>query len=85
MLKLMATVALAALAVSVRAEVVAITATRMIDVTDGHSIANPVVLVDNGRITAVGAAGSTPDNPDRTSSNAPGSGMITVIASPPPR
>ena len=58
MLKLMATVALAALAVSVRAEVVAITATRMIDVTDGHSIANPVVLVDNGRITAVGAAGS---------------------------
>lgn len=58
MLKLMATVALAALAVSVRAEVVAITAARMIDVTDGHIIANPVVLADNGRITAVGAAGS---------------------------
>ena len=56
MLKLMATVALAALAVSVRAEVVAITAARMIDVTDGHIIANPVVLADNGRITAVGAA-----------------------------
>jgi imidazolonepropionase-like amidohydrolase len=58
MLKLMATVALAALAVSVRAEVVAITAARMIDVTDGHIIANPVVLADNGRITAVGAADS---------------------------
>ena len=58
MLKLMATVALATLAVSVRAEVVAITAARMIDVTDGHTIANPVVLADNGRITAVGAADS---------------------------
>jgi imidazolonepropionase-like amidohydrolase len=58
MLKLMATVALAAMAVSVRAEVVAITAARMIDVTDGRIIANPVVLADNGRITAVGAADS---------------------------
>jgi imidazolonepropionase-like amidohydrolase len=37
---------------------VAITAARMIDVTDGHIIANPVVLADNGRITAVGAADS---------------------------
>ena len=58
MLKLMAAVAVAALAGPVRAEVVAITAARMIDVTDGRVIANPLVVADNGRIVAVGAAGS---------------------------
>lgn len=56
MLKLVAAVAVAALATSVRAEVVAITAARMIDVTNGQVIANPVVIADNGRIVAVGAA-----------------------------
>ena len=58
MLKLVAAVAVAALAVPVHAEVVAITAARMIDVTDGRVVANPVVVADNGRIVAVGEAGN---------------------------
>ncbi|MBC7636251.1 MAG: amidohydrolase family protein [Acetobacteraceae bacterium] len=58
MLKLVAAVAVAALAGPVCAEVVAITAARMIDVTDGRVVANPVVVADNGRIVAVGEAGN---------------------------
>ncbi len=58
MLKLAVAVAVAALAGSVRAEVVAITAARMIDVTDGRIVTNPVIVANNGRIVAVGAAGS---------------------------
>jgi imidazolonepropionase-like amidohydrolase len=58
MWRLFAAVAVTGLAGPVRAEVVAITAARMVDVTDGRVVTNPVVVADNGRIVAVGTAGS---------------------------
>jgi imidazolonepropionase-like amidohydrolase len=58
MRRLIVAVVVAALAGPVRAEVVAITAARMIDVTDGRVVTNPVVVADNGRIVAVGTLGS---------------------------
>ncbi len=40
------------------AETVVITAARMVDVVAGRVVANPVVVATDGRITAVGTAGS---------------------------
>src|SRR5687768_2207207 len=40
------------------AQVTAITADRLVDVVAGRVVAQPVVLVDGGRITAVGTAGT---------------------------
>jgi imidazolonepropionase-like amidohydrolase len=48
------------LATPVLADTVAVSAARMIDVIDGRSIADPVVVISNGRIIAAGpAAGIT--------------------------
>ena len=45
-------------AAPVAGETVAITAARMVDVETGRLVANPVIIATDGRITAVGAAGS---------------------------
>ena len=47
-----------ALAMPVAAETLVITGARMVDVVAGRTVANPVVVVVDGRITAVGTAGS---------------------------
>ena len=52
------TAAAAAAATPAAAETVAIKAARMIDVVSGRVVANPVVVATDGRIVAVGPAGS---------------------------
>lgn len=47
-----------ALAMPAAAETVVITGARMVDVVAGKTVANPVVVVVDGRITTVGTAGS---------------------------
>ena len=58
---------LATAAAPAAAKTVAITADRMIDVLAGKTIADPVVIVTDGRITAVGRKGqvSIPDGAER--------------------
>jgi imidazolonepropionase-like amidohydrolase len=51
------------LAAPVRAEPVVLTASRMVDVIAGKAINNPVVLIDGGRIVAVGSGGEAPAIP----------------------
>jgi len=48
-----------AASVAARAETVAVTAARLIDVQNGHVIEHPVVVIEDERIVAVGPAGST--------------------------
>ena len=52
-------------AIPASAETVAITAARMLDVSSGQMIANPVVVVTDGRITAAGAGVAVPPGAKR--------------------
>ncbi|MGZ8363085.1 MAG: Xaa-Pro dipeptidase [Caulobacteraceae bacterium] len=55
---LAASAAALTMASAASAKTVAVTAARMIDVVAGKTLDNPVVIVTDGRITAVGAQGS---------------------------
>ena len=56
--KLLLAGAILAVSVQAQAETVAISAARMVDVVAGRVVANPVVVVVDGRITAVGEKGN---------------------------
>jgi imidazolonepropionase-like amidohydrolase len=58
------------------AETVAVTAARMLDVQSGKMIAQPVVLIENERITAVGGAGQVAIPADARRIDLPGATLL---------
>jgi imidazolonepropionase-like amidohydrolase len=50
-------------AAPIRAEPVVVTASRMVDVIAGRTVADPLVVIDGGRIVAVGSAARAPTIP----------------------
>lgn len=56
-MKLMLPLLTAALAMPVMAETTYVTADRMVDVVAGRMVANPAIVITDGRITAVGVQG----------------------------
>jgi imidazolonepropionase-like amidohydrolase len=67
---------LALLATSASADVVAVTAAKLIDVQSGKEIKDPVVLIDNERITAVGTAGQVAIPADAKRVDLPGKTLL---------
>lgn len=63
MKRVIVAMAFAVAATAVQAETVVLTADRMVDVLAGKSVANPIVVVTDGRIAAVGTAGRAPAFP----------------------
>jgi imidazolonepropionase-like amidohydrolase len=68
---------LAATASAAHADTVVVTADRMVDVLAGRVVPNPVVVVTDGRIAAVGANGQQPAAPaDATRIDLPGMTLL---------
>jgi len=60
MLKLGLVAAIAAAATAAHADTVVVTADRMVDVLAGKTVANPVIVITDGRITSVGSDAAIP-------------------------
>jgi imidazolonepropionase-like amidohydrolase len=72
----LAALALAAGATSAWARTVAVTADRLVDVQAGKAIAHPVVVITDGRITAVGVEGQTAIPPGAERIDLPGQTLL---------
>ena len=76
MLKLLGALLLASVAMPAAAETVVVTADHMVDVLAGKEVDRPVVVITDGRITAVGAQGSVAIPADATHIDLPGKTIL---------